>query len=75
MLDGHTLRDAREAMGLTQSDLASLVGVTRQSIAAYERGTGNPRLSHWLRLCDVLELDAHRTEAATPQPVRGEVAA
>lgn len=75
MFDGPTLRDARKALGLSQSDLASLVGVTRQSIAAYERGTGNPRLSHWLRLCDVLELDAHRTEVPTAEPVGGEVAA
>ena len=33
-----SLKEARKKRGLTQSELANLVGVTREAIAAYETG-------------------------------------
>lgn len=42
----------REASGLTQSELASAVGVTRQSINAIERGRYNPSLELALKLAE-----------------------
>lgn len=46
------LRKYREASGLTQSELASAVGVTRQSINAIERGRYNPSLELALKLAE-----------------------
>lgn len=40
---GERLTEAREARGLAKVDLAKLVGVTPQAIAAYEGGTFTPR--------------------------------
>jgi transcriptional regulator with XRE-family HTH domain len=36
---GARLRDARQAIGLTQSDTATALGISRPSIAAIEKGT------------------------------------
>lgn len=36
------LREAREIRGMTAAELAELVGVSTQSIYAYEKGTSNP---------------------------------
>jgi putative transcriptional regulator len=46
------LREHREARGMTQGELASAVGVTRQSINAIERGRYDPSLELALRLAD-----------------------
>jgi len=46
----NTVREHREACDLTQGDLASLVGVTRQSINAIERGRYDPSLELALKL-------------------------
>lgn len=39
---GDRLREAREALGLTQADLADRAGVTRVQWGRYERGIGVP---------------------------------
>ena len=39
---GDRLRDVREAMGLSQQDLADLCGVTMRSQRNYEKGERNP---------------------------------
>lgn len=38
MLIARNLKEARKRRGLTQSELAELIGVTREAIAAYETG-------------------------------------
>ncbi|NJE54008.1 helix-turn-helix transcriptional regulator [Thermococcus sp. 21S9] len=38
------LRELREAMGLTQEELAKALGVTRQTIIAIEKGRYDPSL-------------------------------
>ncbi|WP_439028267.1 helix-turn-helix transcriptional regulator [Haloarchaeobius sp. DT45] len=40
----NSVRERREARDMTQGDLASAVGVTRQSINAIERGRYDPSL-------------------------------
>jgi putative transcriptional regulator len=57
----NAVRERREARELTQSALASNVGVTRQSINAIERGRYDPSLELALKLaaefdCTVEEL-------------------
>lgn len=48
------IKAARAANGLTQTDLAKLVGVTRQTIGAIERGDYNPTIQLCLRICKAL---------------------
>ena len=40
----NTIRAARESAGLTQAELASRVGVTRQTLLAIEQGKYSPTL-------------------------------
>ena len=54
---GARIRAEREASGLSQSDLAARVGVTRQTLASYEQGRTVPGLGTLRRLCDALGLD------------------
>jgi len=49
------LRDARIAKRLNQSELAALVGVTRQAISAYEQGEKTPEAATLTLIADVLE--------------------
>lgn len=46
------IREWRQAFGLTQEQLAKIVGVTRQTILFLEKGTYNPslRLAHKIAL-------------------------
>ena len=41
-------------LGITQAHLADLAGVSLRTIAAIERGHGNPSLSTLCKLADVL---------------------
>jgi DNA-binding XRE family transcriptional regulator len=51
---GYLLREARERAGLTQSDLASRLGVSQQAVAQAERWRANPTahlLRAWAEAC------------------------
>ncbi len=48
------LRVRREAAGLTQDQLAELVGISRQSLGKLERGDTEPRPSTIVRLARAL---------------------
>lgn len=50
------LKKAREAKGLTQQQVADLIGVTRESYARYENGTRNPNLQNLSDLADLLNV-------------------
>lgn len=49
------MRTARFHAGLSQTDLASLVGVSRQAISAYEAGSMQPSVQVARRIADALE--------------------
>lgn len=54
---GSYLRKVRLEKGLTQIDMASMIGVNPQNISAIERGEVSPTL-YWInRLCLNLEID------------------
>lgn len=48
------LKSARAALDLSQQDLASLVGVTRQTISAIESGDYNPTVNLCIAICRAL---------------------
>ncbi len=54
---GWRLRDAREAMGLTQAKLSRLVGCSKSHVSQIESATGTYSLKIFLALCDALEAD------------------
>ncbi|MCV7065642.1 helix-turn-helix transcriptional regulator [Mycolicibacterium farcinogenes] len=52
----HRLRIAREYAGLEQSELADLIGVSRNTVGNYEKGHGDPRrivINAWALACGV----------------------
>ena len=52
---GDTVRRLRIESGLSQQQLADLVGVSRQTIAAVEKGDYNPTIKLCLAICRVLD--------------------
>lgn len=49
------LREMRNAKGLSQSELANMVGVSRQTISSIENGQFNPTAKLALILCIALD--------------------
>ncbi len=49
------VREARKGAGLSQSELAEMVGVSRNTISSIERGQFNPTAKLALILCIALE--------------------
>lgn len=50
------IREARQAAGLTQLELAEKLGVTIGTIGYYERGAGMPKTDSLFALCDILHI-------------------
>jgi transcriptional regulator with XRE-family HTH domain len=51
---GRRIRGKRRALGLAQDDLAAELGVGRDTVEAYERGTARVPPDHLLRLATFL---------------------
>ena len=51
---GDVIRERRNALGLSQEELARLAGVSRQTINMIERGDFNPSLHLCLGICRIL---------------------
>lgn len=51
------MRDARELAGLSQYELASLMGITQPTVSYYERGKGLPTVKYILSLSIILDLE------------------
>ncbi|CAB3740971.1 hypothetical protein LMG22037_06438 [Paraburkholderia phenoliruptrix] len=54
---GADIRRAREILNLSARDLAEKASVSRLTLRELETGTGNPRLSTLLAVCQALEMD------------------
>lgn len=48
------MKSARAALDLSQAELAKLVGVSRQTINAIEKGDYNPTIKLCVMICKVL---------------------
>ena len=53
---GIQIKLRRKALKLNQQELANLANLSINTIVAIEKGTGNPRLSTILTICDILGL-------------------
>jgi transcriptional regulator with XRE-family HTH domain len=49
--------ERRQELGLSQRELAELVGTTQSAVARLERGGRPPRIDTLLRIADALECD------------------
>lgn len=54
---GSRFRKAREKKGLSQQELADLIGATDGTISNYEKGVAFPRWDTMRKLCDILNVD------------------
>lgn len=51
------IREYRRKLGWTQEHLAKVIGVSKNTISAYELGVFEPRLEHVYNLCVVFQCD------------------
>lgn len=56
---GSRLRSRREALGLKQSELGHLLGVTGSAVGNYETGVSSPKADILYRVFDALKCDAN----------------
>lgn len=57
-LDTELLKGARKARGLSQQELADMVGIEQQSYQRIEVGKRLPSVPVLVRLCDALDVSA-----------------
>ena len=56
---GKRIKEARERLGMTQNELADLIGVTGSAITNYEKETSHPKEPIMYKLFDALQVDAN----------------
>ncbi len=56
---GTRMRERRESLGLKQSELGELLGITGSAIGNYEKGVSSPKADILYRVFDVLKCDAN----------------
>jgi len=54
---GQIIRNKRKEMKMSQTELATRVGTTKQCIYYYEKGTRGLTLSLFFKICKTLDLD------------------
>ncbi|WP_373875059.1 helix-turn-helix domain-containing protein [Levilactobacillus humaensis] len=50
------LRELREASGMTQESVASVIGRTKQAVSLYEIGTREPNVQNLIKLADLFHV-------------------
>lgn len=55
---GERLKEARLNKKMSQETLGKMLGVSKVSICGYETGTRTPNMSNFLKLIEILDLDA-----------------
>lgn len=58
---GTQIKERRKALKITQQELADLAGISINTVVAVERGQGDPKISTYLAICNVLGLKLNTT--------------
>jgi transcriptional regulator with XRE-family HTH domain len=66
---GRNIEFGRKAVGLTQEQLATCVGVSRQAVGTWEAGQSAPTDAHRVRIAEVLHQDVYRLFPLTRRPI------
>lgn len=53
---GNQIKERRHMLKIKQQELADLAGVSINTVVAVERGSGNPRMTSLVAICNVLGL-------------------
>lgn len=53
---GMQIKERRKALKIAQKELADLAGISINTVVAAERGQGDPKISTYLAICNVLGL-------------------
>ena len=53
---GIQIKERRKALKITQKELADLAGISINTVVAAEHGQGDPKISTYLAICNVLGL-------------------
>lgn len=53
---GMQIKERRKALKITQKELADLAGISINTVVTAERGQGDPKISTYLAICNVLGL-------------------
>ena len=53
---GIQIRSRRKALKINQRELADLAGISINTVVAVERGQGDPKISTYTAICNVLGL-------------------
>lgn len=56
---GSRIKECREKLGITQEELAKLMGVSKGAIGNYESGIGYPKVENMTKLFSILQTDAN----------------
>lgn len=56
---GNRIKDLRKNMGMTQTQVAELLGVTKQAISRYEKGTVSPSSKNLDKLTELFNVPLH----------------
>lgn len=56
---GNRIKEARETLGLTQTELGEMIGVTGSAITNYEKETSHPKELIMYKLIEALKVDAN----------------
>ena len=55
---GHRIKEVRESRGYTQEQLAEKLNLSVQHVSVIERGVKSPRLDTFIRIANILEINA-----------------
>ncbi|MFD1456118.1 helix-turn-helix transcriptional regulator [Levilactobacillus lanxiensis] len=66
------LRETRKEKGLSQNELAKLLGTSRQAISLYERGDREPKMVMWKKFSNALEVSVPYLQGVSPYKNIGE---
>lgn len=56
---GKRIKEARNALGLTQEELAKLLNITKGAVSNYEKETSHPKEPIMYKMIEVLKVDAN----------------